>query len=161
MAAGDIKWFASALLKLGQEGIQMDSDTLKVALITDAVTPALDTANPCWGAGGSTNLSTNEVTAGGVYSAGGALLQISSGGAGSQTWTAVSNAPTLRADPVTWAQNASNPTDARWGIIWDDTATDKACLGFVDLGSVRNLSTGALTIDWNGADNDILRITQS
>lgn len=161
MAAGDIKWFGSALQKLGTKTINMDTDELKLALITSAVTPAIDTASPCWGAGGSTNLSSNEVTPGGNYSAGGSILQISSGGAGSQTWTLVSSAPTLRADVVSWAQNASNPTNARWGIIYSNTATNKDCLGYVDLGSVRDMTTGALNVDWNGADNDILRITQS
>lgn len=161
MAAGDIKWFGSALQKLGTKTINMDTDELKLALVTASVTPAIGTTNPCWGAGGSTNLSTYEVTAGGNYTAGGKILEISSGGAGSQTWTLVSDAPTLRADVVSWAQHASNPTNARWGIIYSNTATNKDCLGYVDLGSARDMTAGALNVDWDSADNNILRITQS
>lgn len=154
MATGDIKWFPSALLKLGTKTLNLSSDTLKVGLITSAVTPAISTSDPCWGAGGSTNLSTNEVTAGGNYAAGGPTLA-------SVTWTNVSNVPTLRATDVTITQHASNPTTARWGIIYDNTETNKTCIGFIDLGSTRDLTTGDFTINFGGAGTDILTLTQA
>lgn len=160
MAAGDITWFRRALLDIGLEVHQLETDTLKLALIDSVTTPSATTADPRWGAGGTTDFSARQVSpVGGTYTTGGATLQISAGGAGTQTWTLVSDVPTLRADAVTWAQNASNPTNARWGIIYNDTAAGKQCLAFVDLGSVRDLTAGALTVDWSGANNDILTIT--
>lgn len=159
MAAGDVTWFRRALLDIGLEVHQLETDELKVALIDSVTTPTATTADPRWGAGGSTDFSARQVTPGGNYTTGGAILQISAGGAGTQTWTLVSDVPTLRADPPTWAQHASNPNNARWGIIYNNTAAGKQALGFVDLGSVRDMTLGSLTIDWSGATNDILTIT--
>ena len=154
MATGDIKWFAQALHDLGDEIHDLAADTLKLGLVTSVVTPALSTAAPHWGGTGTTNLATNEVATGTSYSAGGPTLA-------SQTWTVVSNVPTLRADIVTVAQDASGFTNARWGVIYNSTDANKRCIGFVDLGSDRSVVGGALTIDWATANNDILTITQS
>lgn len=158
MATGDIKWFASGLLKLGQKKINLGSDTLKYALLKSAanggIDPTLATSDPCWGAGGSTNLSSSEVTAGGNYTSGGATLA-------SVTWTIVSNVPTLRATDVSIIQHASNPTNARWAVIYSDTATNKDALCFVDLGSDRDLTTGDFTDNFGGAGTDVLTLTQS
>ena len=155
MAQGDIKWFPATLLKvLSGTSFNLTSNTLKVGLITSSTTPALSTTDPCWGAGGSTNMSTNQCTPGGNYASGGAALA-------SVTWTNVSNVPTLRATDVTILQNASNPTTARWGIIYNDTEANKTCLGWIDFGSVRDLTTGDFTINFGGAGTDILTLTQS
>lgn len=152
MAQGDIRWFADGMLKLGQKRIDLTTDVLKIGFVTSAVTPALGTANPCWGAGGSTNFATNQVTPGGNYPNGGITLA-------SVTFTNVSNVLTLRATDPTIAQHASNPTNARWGIIYSDTATNKDCLGYIDFGSVRDLTTGDFTINFGGAGTDILTIS--
>jgi hypothetical protein len=160
MAVGDIVWFDQALLDLGLKVHNLDTDTLKVGLITSAVTPSQSTSDPRWGAGGGTNLATNQVATGTAYTNGGPLLQISSGGGGSQTWTVVSSVPTLRADALTIAQDAGGFTNARWGVIYNDTAGGKQALAFIDLGSDRSIQTGSLTLDWFGANNDILTIDQ-
>jgi len=62
---------------------------------------------------------------------------------------------------VTLAQDASGFTNGRWGIIYNNSDTNKRAIAFVDFGSDRSLVSGAITIDWNGATNDILTITQA
>lgn len=161
MAAGDIVWFDQALLDLGLKIHNLETDTLRLGLVTSATTPAQSTPDPRWGAGGGTNLTTNQVGTGTAYTTGGPTLQISSGGAGTQTWAIVSSIPTLRADPVVIVQDASTGfTNARWGIIYNDTAAGKQAIAYVDLGTDRSIVSGSLTLDWFGASNDILTIDQ-
>lgn len=136
--AGEFYLFNSAKEWIGDGTIDLDGHTFKAALVTSAVTPAASTAAPCWGAGGSTNLSTNEVTPGGNYSAGGVALA-------NVTWVESAGVVTFDSDNVTWAQNASNPTNARWMIVYSDTAANKNALGYVDLGGTTDLSAGAFT----------------
>lgn len=154
MATGDIKWFAQAHLDMGKKLHDLSSDTLKLGIITSAVTPSLSTSDPRWGAGGSTNLSSNEVATAGTSYTGPLTLA-------SVTWTLVSNASTLRATDPTMAQDASGFTNGRWGIVYNDTDAGKRCLGFIDFGSDRSLVTGSLTINFGGSGTDILTLTQS
>lgn len=155
MAQGDITWYTAARLNVMNGVHNLNSNTIKVGLVTSTYTPAAGDADPRWGAGGGTNCSTNQVTPGGNYATGGPSIgthQVQASGT-SAVLTATS---TLQI-----AQNASNPTNARWGIIYDDTATNKNCLAFIDLGSVRDLTTGPFTIDWGDSPltNSILQIT--
>lgn len=154
MAAGDIKWISGGLLAIGNKVHNLSSDTLKVGLITSVVTPAIADTDGRWGAGGSVNYSTNECTPGGNYSAGGPTLA-------SVTWTNVSSVPTLRATDVSIAQHASNPTNARWGIVYNDTDASKRAIAFIDFGAAKDLTTGAFTINFQGSGTDILTLTQS
>lgn len=154
MAVGDVRWFAQALLDLGEKLHDVSSDTLKVGLVTSSVTPAIGTSDPRWGAGGGTNLATNQVATGTSYTSGGPTLA-------SVTWTLVSGVPTLRAAALTIAQDAAGFTDARWAVIYNDSDAGKRALAFVDLGEARSVRSGSLTLDWSGATNDILTITQS
>jgi hypothetical protein len=158
MAAGDIKWFAAGLLKLGQAKFNLGSDTLKLGIIKSAanggVDPTLSLADPCWGAGGTTNLSSSQVATGGTEYTGPKTLA-------SVTWTSVSNVPTLRATDVALSTDASGFTNGRWGIIYDDTATNKDALGFIDFGADKSIASGPLTINFGGAGTDILTLTQS
>jgi hypothetical protein len=59
--------------------------------------------------------------------------------------------------------DASGFTTGAYGIIYNDTDTNKRALGFVELSSGGTLSlvAGGVTIDWGGAGTDILTITQS
>lgn len=144
MAQGDVTWFNAAKLKLGLKKLELETDTLKLGLVTSSVTPTASTADPCWGAGGTTNLSSYEVTPGGNYSAGGPTVA-------NNTFTESGGTATLDADNTSIAQNASNPTNARWGILYSDTATNKDALAFVDLGGVTDLSSGGFSVTWNAA----------
>lgn len=152
MAAGDIVWFRQALLDLGVKRHDLTADTIKVGLVNSVTTPTATTADPRWGAGGTTNLSSNEVATGASYSAGGPSLA-------SVTWTLVSNVATLRATDPVIAQDATGFTDARWGIIYNSTDAGKRALGFIDLGSARSIQTGSLTLNFGGAGTDVLTIT--
>ena len=150
MAQGDVTRFDAFLDKLGEKIINLETDTIMLALVTNSVTPAASTADPCWGAGGSTNLSTYEVTPGGNYSAGGSAIA-------NNTYVESGGTATFDGDDVTIAQDGSNPANARWGIIYSDTATNKDCIGYLDLGGVTDLSSGGFTAAWNASG--ILTIT--
>lgn len=143
MAQGDVVIFDQFLVDSMEKVHDLENDVIKCALVNSTTTPAATTADPRWGAGGTTNWSTWEVSpATGNYTSGGATCASPSvtlsGGAAEIDF----------GDPATWAQNASNPTNARWGIIYNDTATGKNCIGYVDLGSVFDMTTGDLTITW-------------
>jgi hypothetical protein len=151
MAAGDIFWFDAGLNRLMRGEIDFDGGAVKLGLITSAATPAKTTADPRWGAGGSTNFSTNQVGTGGTSYTGPVTLASPS--------VAVATPDVFfRANIVTLAQDASGFTNARWGILFQDDANDYA-VAYVDLGSDRSLVAGQVQIDWNGANNDILKLT--
>lgn len=144
MATGDITWFDQALLDLGEKLHDLSSDTYKLGLVTAVVTPATNTSDPRWGAGGGTNLATNKVAEATGWTGPVTLASV--------TWTIVSGTPTFdAADPATIAQDASGFTDARWGIIYNDTDAGKRALAFLDLGSARSLVTGPLSITFNAS----------
>ncbi len=144
MAQGDVTLFQHFLTTLGKSQIDdLDTGTFKLALVTSTLTPTTGAADPRFGAGGSTNFSTNEVSAGGNYTAGGTDI--------TSTWSQTSGLGTFDGSTnPNWAQNGSNPTNARWGILYDDAAS-KYCIGFVDLGSDFDMTTGDLTVTWNAS----------
>lgn len=144
MAQGDITVFAQAKLDIGLKVHQLETDTIKLGLITSGVTPTETTSDPRWGSGGSTNLSSSQVTPGGNYSSGGPTIA-------NNTYTLNSATTTFDGDNITIAQNASNPTNARWGIIYNDTAAGKQALAFVDLGGATDLTAGDFSITWNAS----------
>jgi hypothetical protein len=147
MAAGDTKWFAAYLERVfdfGEADWGATPNTIKCALIKSAANgghdPSVTDAYPTWGAGGSTDLSAAEVTPGGSYSAGG--VSVAAPGT-----TLNSNVIELdHGNPASWAQDASNPTNARWAIFYDDSTTNKDCMYFFDLGSDSDMTTGELSL---------------
>ncbi len=156
MATGDVRWFRRALLDLGEKLHDLSSDTFRLGIVTTATAPTVDTADPRWGAGGTTNFSTNQVATGGTSYTGPQLL-------GSVTWTQVSNIPTFRAANVSLAQDASGFTNGAYGIIYNDTDAGKRALGWVEISAAGSASlvSGPIVIDWNGANGDIFTITQA
>lgn len=150
MAQGDYTLFQEWLVPMLEDDsngqrIDLEGDVYKIGLIKSAANggddPAAADAAPAW-SGGTTNYGTSEVTAGGNYSAGGATISGPTGSeaAGTYTWDDDGS-------NVSWAQNASNPTNARWGIVYNDTLTIKHAIGFIDLGSDFDMTTGPLTIN--------------
>ena len=147
MAQGDVEVFDS-FIQYSFEGnaenpfdLGATPDTLKCAIVNNSTVPATTTADPCWGAGGTTNFATNEQS-GGSFTAGGLALS-------SPAVTDAAGVIQLDfGDPATWTKNASNPTTCFWGIIYSDTATNKNCIGYVDLGGSFDATTGDLTITW-------------
>lgn len=138
MSAGQFTLFDSALVHISGT-INLASDTFKYAFINSTLAPTASTANPCWGAGGSTNFSTYEATpTGGSYAAGGIALT-------GVTYTQTSGTATFDSDDLLVTQNAGNPTDARYVIVYSSTAANKNALGFIDLDGVTDLSVGGFS----------------
>lgn len=155
MATGDIKWFQQALLDLGNKLHNLSADALQLGIITSAVAPSMATAGPHWGGTGSTNFAANQVGIAGGYTGPIALSGVS--------WSNVSGVLTLRANDIVIPQNASGFANGAWGIIYNNTDANKRAIGFVELSAGGSLSivSGSVTIDFQGAGTDVLRITPS
>ena len=147
MAAGAITIAHQFKVDLGNIIHDMDGDTFKLALITSVVTPAASDAAPHFGGTGTTNYATNEVTSGGNYPAGGlALANVSfANSGGTVSW---------KADKASIAYNTSNPTNARWGIIYNSTDANKRVVAILDLGAVLDLSKGPFEWRFNSVDGN-------
>jgi len=50
---------------------------------------------------------------------------------------------------VTWAQHASNPQTAMFGVVYHYTS--KLCIAMIDLAGPIDMQAGDLTITWNAA----------
>lgn len=127
--------FANAL---GQKLIDLDSDTIKVALTTSSYTPNKDTHD-------FFNDVTNEVSGTG-YTAGGATL-------GSVTWTYNSGTDTWTFDAAdtTWA---TSTITARYAVIYDSTpgtAATNPLIAYVDFVTDQTSSGAAFTLTWSGS----------
>lgn len=142
MAAGDVTVFSAAKVNIGLNVWNLETDVIKFALITSAVTPTETDAAPHWGGTGTTDFNTNEVTAGGNYTAEGNTLT-------TNVYVASGANAKFDADDVAIAQHASNPTNARWAIIYNSTDANKRAIAFLDLGSARDLTTGAFSVTWH------------
>lgn len=145
MAQGDVTLFNQFKLDVGLKLHDLNADVVKGGFVTSTTTPTASTADPRWGAGGTTNFSSNEVTPGGNYAAGGPdIVNTYTGAAGTSTFDASDTALDI-------AQAGANPTNARWIILYNDTDAGKRCIGFIDLGSVTDLSAGSLDITINAS----------
>lgn len=153
MARGDVHWFNRGLLDLGEKLHDLSSDTLHLGIVDNTIVPTVNTADPRWGAGGTTDLSANEVATATGYAGPVALTSV--------TYTQVSNIPTLRAAVVTIPQDASGFTDGYWGVLYNNTDAGKRAFGFVDLGGPVGNVSGDAIVDWNSANNDILTLSAS
>lgn len=139
MAAGDLVVFNEAKGFLIDGGFEA-TDDIKVALVTTATTPTASTATP-------TLSDFTQVTAGGNYTAGG----ISIGDIGTLVTTSGGTMTFDSATNPSWAQNAGNPTNARWAIVYNDTDASDRAIAFVDLGATVDMTAGSLTITWNAS----------
>ena len=147
MAAGDLTVFEEFAAQLGSENHSLNNDdTLKLALVTDVLTP-LATASAVWA-----TFSGNEVATGGNYVAGGKALT-------SVTYTEAAGVATLDAADFEMTQQAGGFTNARWAIIYnDDNATDMA-ICFIDLGGDVSEVDGPIAIRFDASG--ILTVTVS
>lgn len=125
--------------------IDWDSDTIKVALVTNAYTPDQDAHNYF------DDVVANEVTGTG-YTAGGNTLANKT-----NTYDSATNVIKLDADDTTWA---SSTITARYAVIYDATPATNATrplIGYVDFGSDQSSSNGNFTITWDSTG--IVRVT--
>jgi len=148
MAQGTISLFNEYAESIADGRIVLDTHTFKFALTSTV--PADTDAVPTWGAGGTTNESTNEVTAGGGYTAGGIA-------AASVTWSQTSGVGTFDAANITWTSSASgDPANIKSLIMYSDTATNKDCVGWMDMTTdggttAISLLSGDITVTWNAS----------
>ena len=142
MARGDWEYFDQFRLDEGLAVHNLNTNTLKFGLVTNAVVPTRSTPDPRWGAGGTTNFQAQEVTPGGNYLVGGADV--------SSTFSGLPN-QTHNGSVVSWAADAGNPQNASYAIMYNDTATGKQCVGFLDLGGVLDMRAGPLTLTPNAS----------
>jgi hypothetical protein len=104
----------------------------------------------------TTNFATNQVGTGGGYTGPITLAGV--------TFTEIGAAPkvaTLRATDVVIPQNASGFSNGAYGIIFNSTDANTRALGWVELsaGAALSIVSGSVTIDFQGAGTDVLRLT--
>ena len=154
MARGDIKWFAQGLHDLGNKIHDMDGDDWRMGIVTNVTVPAVNTAAPHWGGTGTTNFATNQVTTGTAYT--GPIVLTG------ETWTLTASGADFRLSNLSIAQDAGGGfTNAHWGIIYNNTDANKRAVCYVELGGPVGNQSGAIDFDWNGANNDVLRLSQA
>lgn len=154
MARGDLTVFNEFTVSLAEKKINLETDTIKLALIDNTVTPTVNAASPQWGAGSDEDYDGHEVGTGGGYTAGGLTVS------GPELVRSAAVATFDDDDSnLSLAQNASGFTDAYWGILYSDTATNKDCIAFIDLGGPVSEVAGPIAINFNASG--ILTITRS
>ena len=125
--------------------IDWDTDTIKVALLTNSYTPDQDAHNYY------DDVVANEVSGTG-YTAGGNTLANKT-----NTYSSGTNVIVLDADDTTWS---SSTITARYAIVYDAspaTNATKPLIGYVDFGSDQSSSNGNFTITWDATG--IVRVT--
>ena len=152
MAQGDFEVFSASKEKMGDGVFALGADTHKLALTDGSTTdpPTENLGNPLWGTTGTPvpNFELEEVTPGGNYPDEGTSISAVI----TDNWSLSTNIAKFDGDDVTaWTQNAGNPTDAKYGILYDDTLTNNDCIGWLDIGGVFNMTTGDLTVTWAAA----------
>lgn len=142
MARGDFVLFNEVSIAIGEGKVNLETDTIKLALITNGVTPAANDATPAWGASSGVDYDGNEVGTGGGYAAGGQACA-------NPSLVRTDDVAVFDADdPAGLAQNASGFTNAYYGILYSDTATNKDAIGFLDLGGPVSEVAGPIAISW-------------
>ena len=151
MTQGTITLFNEFSKSIADGRIDLDTDTIKAAFTTLQAggTPTIAATDPipCWGAGGSTNLQSSEVAAGGGYTAGGKALS-------SISWAQAAGVGTFDAADLTWTSAGSgDPATIKTLVLYSDTAANKDAIGFMDLTTdgitAISLLSGNITITWN------------
>jgi hypothetical protein len=150
MAKGDVTLFAKFKERVGDGDFNLSTDVLKIALTTDTTgaPPAggPTATDPWYGAGGSQNLATNEVAAGGGYSTGGIAID------GSDPWAISTNDAVYTGQNPTWLSSFSgDPANCRYGVIYVDGAS-KYGVGYVQVydGTTDvSLLVGDIVVKWN------------
>lgn len=145
MARGDFVVFNELAVAIAEKKVNLETDTIKLALIDNVVTPTANDTDPQWGAGSGVDYDGNEVGTGGGYVAGGQECA-------NPAVIRIGDTTTFDADdPAGLAQDGSGFTDAYWGILYSDTATNKDCIGFLDLGGPVSEQDGPIAISWNAS----------
>ena len=138
MARGDYVTFEEAKAYMMDGGWEA-ADDIKIAILDNTTTPTASDATPALA-------DYTEVGTAGTYTAGGTSI----GTWGNFITEAGGTVTGDSATNPTWAQDASNDTDAYWGLLYNDDQSD-AAIGFIDLGGPVDMSAGPLTINGNAS----------
>ena len=140
------KLYGQFLSQALNKEIDWDTDTIKVALLTNAYTPDQDAHNYL------DDVITHEVTGATGYTAGGNTLANKT-----NTYNSSTNVIVLDADDTTWS---SSTITARYAVVYNaspSTNATRPLIGYVDFGSDQSSSNGNFTITWDATG--IVRIT--
>ena len=136
---GDVVFFNQFLLDAFKAKHNFEKGAFCVGLTVGKTEPSADTEDPRWGPDGETNFKAEECSPGGSYVVDGKPLANPS----------VDLSDGLVCfhldDPSFWLLDEKNPTNAKWGIIYNKQAT-KECVGYIDIGGTFNMSSGDLGI---------------
>lgn len=134
------KMFAKAPLSFMSKTANLSSDTIKIALFTNALTP-VQASNQYFDASPYTS---NQVAAANGYSTGGNTLA-------SVTLATSSLTTTLDAADTSWTVTSTGFT-YRYAIIYDDSpASSKPLVAYIDFGADVTASAGTHTIVFDAA----------
>lgn len=136
---GTINVYASMANKALTKQIDLVNDTIKVALVTNAYVPNTDTHDE-WN-----DVSSFESNGTG-YTAGGIVLSSKT-----LTYDSAQNRWTFDAADVAWT-NAS--ASFRYAVLYDDTATNKPLIAYVDFGATQNATNQDVTVRWEISEQD-------
>ena len=143
MARGDLTVFEEAKAYIIDGGWEA-ADEIWLGLVTNSPAVVASAAVPAYAAGGTTNFTA--IATAGNYAAGGELLDTlgnmvtEAGGVMTFDDTGAS---------VTWAQHASNPATAMFGIVYHKLTG--LAIAMIDLAGPIDMTAGDLTITWAGA----------
>lgn len=138
MARGTVLMFDEFLLECGKGTHDLSTDTLKLGIVDDTITPAQTQTSPTW-----SDFSANEVSTSGGYPSGGITLT-------TVTFTLVSGIPTLAADDAGLTMNASGFTDGYWGILYNSSSGSGEAIGAVDMDGPVSEQAGPIDFEWTG-----------
>lgn len=133
----------NALALLAKKAIDMDNDSLKVALIDDTYTPNADDDTFETGS----DPFDSEIANGNGYTTGGVVV------AGSSTDSDANDNAVIDIANPEWTAADGDIGPFRYAVLWDDTATNDPIIYIFDLGAAVTISDGdtwSINIDANG-----------
>lgn len=142
MAQGTLTLFEEFSLNIGNGDHDLDGDSFRVALVTNAVVPTADLASPDFS-------DFTEVSTGNGYTTPGEAITC--------TWTEVGGTATFQvtSGATSWTQNGAGPTNIYYAIIYNTThAGTNDAIAFIDMTADAgttpiSLQDGDITITWN------------
>lgn len=149
MAAGDLKFFGRFAHDLALGNHDLANDTFKLALITSTWTPTTGMDQPMWtNANSGVDVSTYACT---VWDNGTTTGGYDISGVFTFTTGVGVAAGTFDGSNVTWDQGATGSTSIRYGIIYNESAPNNDCLGWIVIGDGSDVSavTGDVQVNWH------------
>lgn len=136
MATGSAIVFNEYTLDANKGVHVLGTNTLKLVIVNNTAPPAVDDATPRY-----SDYSANEVSNAGGYPTGGITLT-------TVVYAMVADVATLTADDVGLLIDASGFVDGYWGILINDSATNKEAIGFWDLGGPVSEQAGPIDLEF-------------